>query len=130
MTASSDAGRSCGAPQNPARIPSIHRSPSLFANPVHLLHASSLSCHSFRAILIGLSVIVVPFRIGFDWMPQGMWLVADLVTDFAFAFDIVLSFRTAYEVGQILVTSPKLMALHYLKGWFAIDFLSTVPFDR
>lgn len=84
----------------------------------------------FIAILIAQSVIVVPFRIGFDWMPQGNWLVADVVTDVAFGIDIMLSFRTAYEAGQVLVTVPNLMSLHYLRGWFVIDFLSTIPFDR
>ncbi|CAM9262116.1 unnamed protein product, partial [Sphacelaria rigidula] len=84
----------------------------------------------FTAILIALSVIVVPFRIGFDCVAEGGWLVLDYVTDFTFAFDILLSFRTAYMSGHVLVTSPQLMASRYLRGWFAVDFLSTVPFDR
>lgn len=33
-------------------------------------------------------------------------------------------------IGRALVIVPKLIYLHYLKSWFTIDFLSTVPFDR
>lgn len=86
--------------------------------------------HRFGAVLIALSVITVPFRIGFDALPEGGWVVVDWVTDCTFAVDIVLNFRTAYVNGHILVTSPDLMASHYLKGWFTVDFLSTMPFDR
>ncbi len=81
-------------------------------------------------MLIGLSVITVPFRIGFDALPEGGWVVIDWVTDCTFAVDILLNFRMAYANGHVLVTSPDLMASHYLKGWFTTDFLSTVPFDR
>lgn len=92
-----------------------------------LLHHSS---RRFGAFLIALSVITVPFRIGFDALPEGGWVVVDWVTDCTFAVDIVLNFRMAYVNGHVLVTSPSLMASHYLRGWFTTDLLSTVPFDR
>ncbi|CAM9734706.1 unnamed protein product [Ectocarpus fasciculatus] len=85
---------------------------------------------TFGAFLIALSVITVPFRIGFDALPEGGWVVVDWVTDCTFAADIVLNFRMAYVNGHVLVTSPSLMASHYLRGWFTTDLLSTVPFDR
>eukprot|EP00903_Cladosiphon_okamuranus_P016337 g15066.t1 len=85
---------------------------------------------TFGAMLIALSVIIVPFRIGFDALPEGGWVIVDWVTDCTFAVDIVLNFRMAYVNGHVLVTSPDLMASHYLRGWFTTDFLSTVPFDR
>lgn len=93
------------------------------------LHGKRL-LHRFGAVLIALSVITVPFRIGFDALPEGGWVVVDWVTDCTFAVDIVLNFRMAYANGHVLVTSPDLMASHYLRGWFTTDFLSTVPFDR
>ena len=81
-------------------------------------------------MLITLSVITVPFRIGFDAVSEGGWLVVDWVIDLTFALDIALNFRMAYMNAHVLVTSPSLMAAHYLKGWFTVDLLSTVPFDR
>lgn len=41
-----------------------------------------------------------------------------------------MSFRTAYvdEQGTI-VTDQQQVALRYIKGWFLLDLLSTVPFD-
>lgn len=103
-------------------MPSCSPSPTPLVTPKNYL--------SFAAILIALSVIVVPFRIGFDASPEGGWVIVDIVTDVTFAFDIILNFRMAYTNGHVLVTSPGLMASHYLKGWFTIDLLSTVPFDR
>lgn len=44
-------------------------------------------------ILIALSVIVVPFRIGFDATPEGGWFVMDIITDLTFGVDIILNFR-------------------------------------
>ncbi|CAN0304292.1 unnamed protein product [Hapterophycus canaliculatus] len=84
----------------------------------------------FGATLIALSVLTVPFRIGFEALPEGGWLVVDWVTDCTFAVDILLNFRMAYVDGHVLVTSPGLVASHYLRGWFTTDLLSTVPFDR
>jgi potassium voltage-gated channel Eag-related subfamily H member 8 len=44
--------------------------------------------------------------------------------------DIILNFRTTYvnKRGEV-VSSPKSIALNYLKGWFAVDFLAAIPFD-
>ena len=100
-----------------------------------IVYACCFSCRivtdrRFCIILIILSVIVVPFRIGFDAWPEGGWLVVDMVTDVTFAFDILFSFRTAYVNGHVVVTSPGLIASYYLRGWFTTDLLSTVPFDR
>lgn len=81
-------------------------------------------------VLIALSVVIVPFRIGFDAWPSGGWLVLDFVTDITFAIDILLNFRMAYAKNRVMVTTPALIASNYLRGWFTIDLLSTVPFDR
>jgi potassium voltage-gated channel Eag-related subfamily H member 8 len=44
--------------------------------------------------------------------------------------DIILNFRTTYvnKRGEV-VSSPRSIALNYLKGWFAVDFLAAIPFD-
>lgn len=49
--------------------------------------------------------------------------------DLTFAIDLVLNFRTAriQKTGMLDITA-KGMACAYLRGWFAVDFMSTFPF--
>lgn len=45
-----------------------------------------------------------------------------------FILDIFINFFTAYYDSEgILITSCKKIILHYLKGWFFIDFISSFP---
>ena len=59
-------------------------------------------------------------------------VILDYFTDFCFTIDIILTFRTTYidaKTGEEVI-EPRKIAFNYLfKGKFAIDFLSTVPFD-
>ena len=53
----------------------------------------------------------------------------DIVIDLLFICDLILNFFTTYvdDKGD-LVTSPKTIRVHYLKGWFAIDFVAAIPY--
>ena len=52
----------------------------------------------------------------------------DLVIDFLFIFDISLNFFTAIEDDNgELITNHKTIILAYIKSWFLIDILSSVP---
>ena len=86
----------------------------------------------FVAVLILYSVILIPFRICFEQDSVGFAAFFDGFVDVAFAIDLILCFRTAYflDDGRALVIVPKLIRIHYLKSWFFVDFLSTVPFDK
>ena len=51
--------------------------------------------------------------------------------DAIFAVDIVLNFFSAFEdtnSGQI-VTNLNIIAKTYVRGWFLIDLVSTIPFE-
>ena len=87
----------------------------------------------FVGALILWSVIMVPYRLGFDQEPEDnspmFWL--DVFVDIMFGLDIVLCFRTAYQDEQLVyVTEPRMIANNYFRGWFSVDFLSTFPIDR
>ena len=43
--------------------------------------------------------------------------------------DIVAGFCTGFARGSELVMEPRLVALHYLRTWFAVDVLASLPFD-
>jgi len=84
--------------------------------------------------LILWSVIVLPYRIAFDDLPE--WETApgayafEWFVDFCFAVDIICSFRTCYEGSNLVyVASFSKISNHYLKTWFTIDFFSTIPLD-
>ena len=52
--------------------------------------------------------------------------------DFLFLLDIFVSSRTVYTDPEkrAFVADHKLIQKHYLKTWFTIDFLSTIPIDK
>ena len=85
----------------------------------------------FVGLLIVYSVIVVPFRISFNVVSEGIFFWLDTGIDVCFFIDIVASFRTPYldndTGGYVLMQCS--IALSYLKLWFWIDLVSTVPVD-
>lgn len=53
-----------------------------------------------------------------------------IVIDVSFVIDLVSMFFTPIQTEfGILTYDKKLIAISYLKFWFWIDFVSTVPFD-
>ena len=73
----------------------------------------------------------VPYRVCFEIdVPFGSsWFWVDNLVDVYFIIDLGLNFRTAYydEVRHKREDQPREIAIHYLKGWFIVDFLSCVP---
>ena len=56
--------------------------------------------------------------------------VFEMVVDALFALDIVLNFFTAYidHESSLLITHPRLIARRYLRGFFFVDMIATIPF--
>ena len=57
--------------------------------------------------------------------------VVNLLVDLMFIADILINFRTTYvdTTSAVVISAPKRIAVHYLKTWFTIDFVSAIPFD-
>ncbi|GMH49804.1 hypothetical protein TrRE_jg7485 [Triparma retinervis] len=92
-----------------------------------------ISWDLFIGALIIWSVIIVPFRLGFDQEPEpgSVQEYVDIFQDIMFGIDILLCFRVAFLDEQLVyVTEPKEIAKTYFRSWFLIDFLSTFPIDR
>lgn len=52
------------------------------------------------------------------------------MVDIMFVCDILINFRTTYvNTNDEVVSNPKKIATHYLKGWFIIDLVAAIPFD-
>jgi hypothetical protein len=84
----------------------------------------------FVGLMIMYSVIMVPLRVGFD-MPlqthaEALW---ELCVDAIFLADVAFTFFEAYYVDDVLVTDRSRICLHYMRGWFIVDFLSSLPVD-
>ena len=78
------------------------------------------------------SVVEVPFLIAFLGSNVSTGLTAlDLFVTAIFAIDIVISFNLTYNdpISNKLVTDRVKIATGYMKMWFWIDCLATIPFD-
>ncbi len=82
-------------------------------------------------LLVLISVIVEPFRLGFNIQQTLEWEIFDWTVVFWFSMDILMNFRTCYmDDQQILHTSPMSIAQHYGRSWAPVDFMSTIPLDK
>ena len=82
-------------------------------------------------VLIIASVIEVPWRIALDEPAIGGWVVWGIFIDIMFFLDIVANFRTGWiNLDGEIVWDWRVIRNKYLAGWFLVDFLSTVPFDK
>jgi hypothetical protein len=83
----------------------------------------------FISIVILYSVVTLSYQLGFRIEFGGTLAVLDGMVDVLFALDILMTFNTAiYNSDGDLIVDRKFVALTYLKGWFVLDFVSTVPF--
>mmetsp|Transcript_56708 Transcript_56708/g.130383 ORF Transcript_56708/g.130383 Transcript_56708/m.130383 type:complete len:571 (+) Transcript_56708:1460-3172(+) len=98
--------------------------------------------HSWRAIwdvvslmLIAGLCVVEPLNLSVEeWSAEGLlgpaWEYGCLTF---FSLDLLLNFNTAYEEWEgsdtVVITSRRRIAARYLKGWFWLDLVATIPFD-
>jgi CRP-like cAMP-binding protein len=85
----------------------------------------------YMGLLIVLSVIEVPWRIALNVQAEGGWDAWAWWIDIMFTMDIIANFRTGYvDADGLVVWDAKKIRYKYLTGWFTIDILSTIPFDK
>jgi hypothetical protein len=79
-------------------------------------------------LLILFMGVTVPYRIPFEDQTPEEWVNLDIVIDSIFILDVILNFFTAFEdeTGEI-ITNKKLIVINYMKGWFLLDVVSSVP---
>lgn len=84
-------------------------------------------------IFISLHVLLLPVNIAFLSDDLSLhWLVINGMSDLFFVIDIFLNFRTGLvdpNNKDEVILDPVIIRLTYLKGWFIIDLLSSLPFD-
>jgi hypothetical protein len=75
------------------------------------------------------TALIVPYKVCFEDDTSDGQFIFDLIVDFSFMIDIVMTFFTAYEERGVLVVSRTHIAKNYLKSWFVIDIVTTIPFS-
>ena len=83
----------------------------------------------YVGLLLIYTAIFVPLRIAFYEETTREMLIFETFIDMCFITDIVVNFFSAYEKkNNVIETRKRHIAIDYLKGWFFIDAISSVPF--
>ncbi|XP_037104050.1 potassium/sodium hyperpolarization-activated cyclic nucleotide-gated channel 4 [Syngnathus acus] len=82
-------------------------------------------------LMVG-NLIIIPVGITFfkdEHTPP--WIVFNVVSDTFFLLDLVLNFRTGIvkEDNTEIILDPQEIKTKYLRSWFVVDFISSIPVD-
>ncbi|XP_060934425.1 potassium/sodium hyperpolarization-activated cyclic nucleotide-gated channel 1 [Limanda limanda] len=78
------------------------------------------------------NLIIIPVGITFfKDETTAPWIIFNVVSDTFFLMDLVLNFRTGivFEDNTEIILDPKKIKKKYLKSWFVVDFVSSIPVD-
>ncbi|CAL1535595.1 unnamed protein product [Lymnaea stagnalis] len=87
----------------------------------------------FMLVLLIANLIILPVAISFfnDDLSTH-WIVFNCISDTVFFLDIVINFRTGIilnDYADEIILDPKLIAKQYIRTWFFLDLLSSIPMD-
>lgn len=76
--------------------------------------------------------VTLPYRIAFSEKDSILWHFFNYTVDLSFLIDMILTFFTAIRspLDDSIITDKKIIATTYLKGWFVIDLVAIIPFDK
>jgi hypothetical protein len=85
----------------------------------------------FLALLVFYSAWMSPFELGFLDEPSLSLSIIDNSVNLLFCIDIVLTFFVAYydKLTYLLVDKQGKIVMRYLKSWFLLDVISTIPYE-
>ncbi|XP_048469879.1 potassium/sodium hyperpolarization-activated cyclic nucleotide-gated channel 2 [Rhincodon typus] len=78
------------------------------------------------------NLIIIPVGITFfKEETTTPWIIFNVVSDTFFLMDLVLNFRTGIviEDNTEIILDPQKIKKTYLKSWFIVDFVSSIPVD-
>ncbi|CAJ1407986.1 unnamed protein product [Effrenium voratum] len=82
---------------------------------------------------LGYVALVTPLQVGMLEIQWDMLFVITWCVDLVFIIDMVLQFITMYPKttarGLEWEFRPRKIAMHYVKTWFCLDFLTLIPLD-
>ena len=112
----------------------LHR-PTLRPPNAGVLNPSCGVRQAWDLVLVLLAVMYtalrVPYAIAFDLdeftSDAFGWFVVNRIVDVIFIMDIYVIFITAQFKGKKLVLKHRPIAMQYLKTWFVLDFVASIP---
>ncbi|KAL3866127.1 hypothetical protein ACJMK2_043457 [Sinanodonta woodiana] len=87
----------------------------------------------FMLVLLIANLLILPVAISFfnDDLSTH-WIVFNCISDTVFFLDIIINFRTGVILNDFadeIILDPKKIAKHYIKTWFFLDLISSIPMD-
>lgn len=81
-------------------------------------------------LLLAYTATIMPFRFAFYQAEfWDSWTILELLMDLIFMCDVVINFFSIYTKGNgYVITDRRRIALHYLKTWFCLDVVASVPY--
>lgn len=105
---------------------------------VPILHPEKSPFCSYwdRLVILALifTCIITPYEVAFvESVQLDVLFYTNRVVDLIFVCDLVLQFIIMYPLrsskGTIWVSTPRLIAINYVKTWLFVDIISVFPFD-
>lgn len=80
-------------------------------------------------VLVVYTAWASPFEFGFLRKPRPPLSITDNIVNGFFAIDIIMTFFVGYldKSTYLLVDDRKMIAYKYLRSWFLLDLVSTIP---
>lgn len=72
--------------------------------------------------------ITLPMRISFEMVTDTFTFYLETMIDSLFILDVMINFNTGFYEANTLITSRFEIAKDYLKFWFWIDLVSSIPY--
>ena len=83
----------------------------------------------FILLLVFWSSLWEPYKAAFVSLRAEGYEISVLLVDTVFAIDILISFHTGFDKGFEIIMEKEMIIYHYLRGWFLIDLVATLPWD-
>ncbi|XP_075581728.1 potassium/sodium hyperpolarization-activated cyclic nucleotide-gated channel 1-like [Pelecanus crispus] len=78
------------------------------------------------------NLVIIPVGITFfTEQTTTPWIIFNVASDTVFLLDLIMNFRTGTvnEDSSEIILDPKIIKINYLKSWFVVDFISSIPVD-
>ncbi|XP_038073833.1 potassium/sodium hyperpolarization-activated cyclic nucleotide-gated channel 1-like [Patiria miniata] len=101
---------------------------------VHPCSAFKFYWDLIMVLLLIANLVTLPVIIAFFYQEKlsQSWSTFNCASDSLFILDVIINLRTGYmdlNTAEQVILEPKKIAIHYLKSWFTVDFVSSIPMD-
>ena len=82
-------------------------------------------------LVVVFQALYIPFELSFSPLETYGWKLFDYLTDGFFMIDVILTFNVALpqKGSDRLILDRRVIAWKYLRGWFIVDVLASLPID-